>query len=257
MLFKPPRMPCAMVGARTVMPRTTRLYSRMRRPCTSNVVETIIGDRMAMGRSWCRAGFRLPSGEPSPEGRQRIVVRIHHPLFERDDRVVGDRDRLWADLGAALGDVAVTDSALAAQMLVTLGLVERMHLVHGRPHQHRGAHEGVVLPVRPQHVAHVLAEEAFDALTEFLRALDLVLVHAPRSVCVVGRTRLKRGNALGDLVIPRHIGHEILHQWDPLPLFAGFARALAVRWSQDNRCGYEHPGSRFAPARRARSLRKR
>src|SRR5256885_3237668 len=86
MLFKPPRMPCAMVGARTVMPRTTPLYSRMRRPCTSNVVETIIGDRMAMGRSWCRAGFRLPSGEPSPEGRQRIVVRIHHPLFERDDR---------------------------------------------------------------------------------------------------------------------------------------------------------------------------
>src|SRR5438067_1976027 len=51
MLFRPPRMPWEMVGARTVMPRTTPLYSRMRRPCTSNVVDTRIADRIAIGRS--------------------------------------------------------------------------------------------------------------------------------------------------------------------------------------------------------------
>src|SRR3989442_9406832 len=39
----PPKMPCEMVGARTVMPRTTPLYSRTRRPWTSKVVETISG----------------------------------------------------------------------------------------------------------------------------------------------------------------------------------------------------------------------
>src|SRR5204863_3081558 len=63
MLFRPPRMPWEMVGARTVMPRTTPLYSRMRRPCTSNVVDTRIGDRIAIGRSrkwwWRRRVGRL------------------------------------------------------------------------------------------------------------------------------------------------------------------------------------------------------
>src|SRR5438477_1856351 len=63
MLFRPPRMPWEMVGARTVMPRTTPLYSRMRRPCTPNVVDTRIGDRIAIGRSrkwwWRRRVGRL------------------------------------------------------------------------------------------------------------------------------------------------------------------------------------------------------
>src|SRR5256885_12551903 len=51
MLFNPPSMPCEMVGARTVMPRTTPLYSRTLRPCTSNVVETIMDGEMAMRSS--------------------------------------------------------------------------------------------------------------------------------------------------------------------------------------------------------------
>ncbi len=35
---------------------------------------------------------------------------LGHALFQRDDRVVRDRDALGADLGAALGDVAVADA---------------------------------------------------------------------------------------------------------------------------------------------------
>src|SRR5437879_4158815 len=56
MLFRPPRMPWEMVGARTVMPRTTPLYSRLRRPCTSNVVDTRLADRTAIGVT--RASWR-------------------------------------------------------------------------------------------------------------------------------------------------------------------------------------------------------
>src|SRR6267143_1570731 len=60
MLFRPPRMPWVMVGARTIRPRTTPLYSRMRRPCMSNVVETMIEDRMAIGRSLVDGGNDEP-----------------------------------------------------------------------------------------------------------------------------------------------------------------------------------------------------
>ena len=46
--FNPPSSPWLIVGARTMIPRTMPLYSRMRRPCTSKVVEAIIADVIAM-----------------------------------------------------------------------------------------------------------------------------------------------------------------------------------------------------------------
>src|SRR5256885_4897893 len=42
MLFSPPRMPCEMVGARTVMPRTTPLYSRDRKSTRLNSSHLVI-----------------------------------------------------------------------------------------------------------------------------------------------------------------------------------------------------------------------
>jgi len=47
------------------------------------------------------------TGELAPDPHDRIVVFGDHALLERDDRVVGDLDRFRADVGAALGDVAV------------------------------------------------------------------------------------------------------------------------------------------------------
>ena len=44
-------MPCPIVGARTVMPRTKPLYSRMRRFWMSNVVDTSMDDWIAMRTS--------------------------------------------------------------------------------------------------------------------------------------------------------------------------------------------------------------
>src|SRR6266536_3830964 len=75
MLFKPPRMPCAMVGARTVMPRTTPLYSRTRRPCTSKVVETMMGEDMAMGAASSEWGDRSEHTAGKIAGRLPCLCR--------------------------------------------------------------------------------------------------------------------------------------------------------------------------------------
>src|SRR5438132_7258979 len=102
MLFRPPRMPWEMVGARTVMPRTTPLYSRMRRPCTSNVVDTRIADRIAIGRSRIGGG-----GDDSaallarPECRYHPTVRSEEHTSELQShsdlvcRLLLEKKRAW------------------------------------------------------------------------------------------------------------------------------------------------------------------
>ena len=59
-------------------------------------------------------GLRPRSLPPGPG--ERVVVRVGHPLLERDDRVVGDLDVLRADLGAALRDVAQADAAAVLEV---------------------------------------------------------------------------------------------------------------------------------------------
>src|SRR5205823_4602514 len=97
-----------------------------------------------------------------------------------------------------------------AEIGAAVRLVERVHLVHRGAHEKRGAHELGVLAVRAQHVTYVLAEEALDALAEFLGPLDLVLIHAPGTIRRVGGARLERGDPLVDFVVPGHVGHEVL-----------------------------------------------
>ena len=60
--------------------------------------------------------------------------------------------------------------------------VQRMHFQGGGVDQEARADEFVVLVVVAQDVADVLAEEAFDALAEFLHAVDVRLLHAPGAV---------------------------------------------------------------------------
>ena len=54
--------------------------------------------------------------EPSPQFTKRIVVLVDDAFLERDDGVVGDGDVLRADVGTALGDVAVTDAVITLQL---------------------------------------------------------------------------------------------------------------------------------------------
>ena len=115
---------------------------------------------------------------------QRVVELGYNPLLERNDRVVGDVDVLRADLGAALGDVAEAEPALLldaapARSFVSSGCISSA----ARRTKKRGPGERwLVLVVVADDVADVLAQEALDALVEFLDAVDVLLVHAVLAV---------------------------------------------------------------------------
>src|SRR5262249_51786508 len=117
-----------------------------------------------------RRGLRLPAPartpQPAPRPADRVEVHVGRPLLEGDDRVVRDVDVLRADLGAALGDVAHPDAGLAPQQRPPVGGVLRVHLQPGYANHEAGAEERVLAVVPAQHVAHVLAQEALDALAE-------------------------------------------------------------------------------------------
>src|SRR5271168_2759679 len=116
---------------------------------------------------WCCIA-RLRSAEHSEKLGERIEEAIDHPLFQRDDGVVGDSDALRAHLGAALGDVAVADALLFAKVRDAVFSVQRIHFERGDIDQEARTDEFVVLVVIAQHVTDVLAQEALDALAKFL-----------------------------------------------------------------------------------------
>ncbi len=64
-----------------------------------------------------------------------------------------------------------------------------MHLERGHVDEKPRPDELVVLVMVAQHVAHILAQEALDALPELLDAIDVGLGDAPRTVGRIGRAR--------------------------------------------------------------------
>src|SRR5438094_2427295 len=143
-------------------------------------------------------------------------MRGHHALLERDDRVVGDVDIFRADLSAALGDVAVAEPVLRADEIDAFVCVERMHLERRESDEHpRAGEASLVVLVVADDVAHVLAEEAFDALVKFLHALDVFLVHPALAVRIL-RLRLERRDGLRLLIVERDVGHEVLDHREAL-----------------------------------------
>ena len=83
-----------------------------------------------------------------------------------------------------------------SQILHAIFGIERMHFERGGVDQETRADEFVVHVMIAQHVADVLAQEAFDALAEFLHAVDILLIHAPGAVRRVGLARLELLDAL-------------------------------------------------------------
>src|SRR5580658_2046758 len=106
---------------------------------------------------------------------QRVVEFVDHSLLERDDSVIGDRDALRADLGAAFGYVAIADALGVLQIAEAILGVERMHLQRGGIHEQPRADELLLQVMIADHMADVLAQEAFDTLAEFLDAIDVLL----------------------------------------------------------------------------------
>ena len=88
-------------------------------------------------------------------------------------------------------------------------VVERVHLQAGEADHEARADEPVLAVAIAEHVAHVLAQEALDALPELLHAIDVFLVHAVLAVGVA-RLRLERPDALVLRVVPGNVRHEIL-----------------------------------------------
>src|SRR5690606_34276392 len=139
------------------------------------------------GRRGVARGLRLrrlllqlvPPEDRAAEPDQRIEPPVDDPLLHRNDRVIGDFNAFRADLGAALGDVAVADALGVAGVLDPVGPgVQRVHVQFGGADEHPWPGEGrLVLLVVADHVAYRLAQEALDALAELLRAAHVDLLH--------------------------------------------------------------------------------
>src|SRR5438045_4088666 len=112
----------------------------------------------------CSLHFVRSRPKHSQQPRERIVEPVDHSLFQRNDRIVGDRDVFRADFRAALGDVAVADAVLLAKLRDAVGRIERIHLERCRVGQEPRTDELVVQPVIAQDMTDVLAQEALDAL---------------------------------------------------------------------------------------------
>src|SRR6185436_19023297 len=114
--------------------------------------------------------------------------------------------------GAALGDVAQAQARRLLEELRAVFPVDRVHLQRGDADEEPRPRELVLELVRAQHVAHVLAQEALDALAEFLNAVDVGLLPPPRRALA----RLERRDALVHLEVPRHVGDQVTDQRERL-----------------------------------------
>src|SRR5256885_2648505 len=83
-----------------------------------------------------------------------------------------------------------------------------MHLEAGRPDEEPRTDERSLDLVVPEDMAHVLAQEALDALPELLDPLDVLLLPAP---VLLGHVlgRLERRDPPVHLVVPRDVRDEV------------------------------------------------
>src|SRR5215510_5422183 len=87
-----------------------------------------------------------------------------------------------------------------------------MHLELGDAHEEAGSGEAtLVLRMITDDVAHVLAEEALDALAELLAPLHVFLLHPSRPVRLLG-PRLEGRHLLGPVEIEGDVGGEVAIQ---------------------------------------------
>jgi hypothetical protein len=147
------------------------------------------------------------TGEGSPDALQWVVVSVHHPLFELNDGVVGDLNASGANFGAASRDVAIFNAELLFDFRDTVFNVQGVHFVLGEANEVSRSCEIVKQFVIAEHVAGVYAQKALDAFTEMLDSVGLHLIEFP----VHGFWTVDGRNALGNLVVPTDIGHQIFH----------------------------------------------
>ncbi len=129
-----------------------------------------------------------------------------------------------ADLGAALGDVAEAEAVFFfLGHIATVEGVQRMHRQLSLPHQVAGgACEGLlVLLVVTVDVAHVLAQEALDALAELLAAVHVLLLHPVLAGLQILRGGSERRDLPRLLVVEGHVGDQVAHHGGECPQRGG------------------------------------
>src|SRR3982074_692146 len=125
----------------------------------------------------------VSAGELTPRPGERVVVLGDHPLFERNNGVVGDFDLLRTHLRAALGDVAHADAGARFDQLQPVIAVQRMHFQRREADKETRSREAAfVALVVANDVADILTQEAFDALVELLDPVYVALEHTPRAI---------------------------------------------------------------------------
>src|SRR6266850_4996737 len=110
------------------------------------------------------SGLSLNTAFTFEELPDRVVKLVHHPFFQRDDRIVRDCNVFRADLRAAFGDVAQADPLSFLQLCQSVFRVKRMHFQRGGINKVSRTDEFVVEMMFPQDVTDILAEETLDAL---------------------------------------------------------------------------------------------
>lgn len=143
--------------------------------------------------------------------RERIEELIYDALFQRNNGVVGDVDTFRTDFCAAFGNIAEADALRLAQVREPVFGIERMHFQSGDVNKKSRADEFIMKVMIAEHMADILAQEAFDAFAKFLDAIYIALVHAPRAVGSIRAAGLKRLDFLLDAKIPGNIRYQVLH----------------------------------------------
>ena len=111
------------------------------------------------------------------------------------------------DFSAAFGDIAEADAENVFQVFETVEGVEGVHGKGSDADEKPRAGKFLDLLIT-HHMADILAEETFDALVEFLDAVDVFLHHAVSSICLP-RFRGQWSDVFVDFVIPGDIGDEV------------------------------------------------
>src|SRR5437588_6602883 len=144
------------------------------------------------------------------EPSDRIVILVHYSLLQRNDCVIRNRNAFGTYFGATFCDIAVADSLCFGELLDSVFRIERMHFERRHVYEEARSDEFFVLVVLTQDVAYVLTQKAFNALSKFLNAIHIFLLHAPASIRPIGRAWLELLDLFFDPKIPGNVGDKVL-----------------------------------------------
>src|SRR5438876_485391 len=139
--------------------------------------------------------------------------------------MIGNPNTLRANFSAAFGDVAVTNALRVSQLINAIFGIERMHFERGDINQISWPNELFMHAMIAQHVTNILAKKTLDALSKFLNAIDILLLHSPGSIWRIRWSRFEFPDLFLYPEIPRYIRDQIFDHRKNLP-----GRAKNLRW---------------------------